>query len=282
MDGHDLSKTAPSRDTVRTRDGVNLFCRTWGDPAGQPVLFAHSWAAHSDMWRYQMADLADRGYRCIAYDRRGHGRSSDPGHGYDTDSLADDMAQVIEAFDLTGAVLVGHSMAGGEIVRYLTRHGSGRVAKIVLIAPTTPCVAKRADNPHGIDPAMFEAVRATWRKDFHKWIGDNAAPFFTPETSPEAVRWMVDLTDSVSLDAAIACNREMTAADFRAEMRRIDVPTLVIHGDVDASAPLELTGRPTAALIPGARLEVYEGAPHGLFVTHMDRLNGDVAALIAA
>jgi len=281
MDGHDLQTNARNLDSVRTRDGVNLFCRTWGDPKGPPIVFIHSWAAHSDMWRYQMADLAERGYRCIAYDRRGHGRSGDPGHGYDTDSLADDLAQVIEAFDLAGVVLIGHSMAGGEIVRYLTRHGSGRVARIVLLAPTTPCVARRADNPDGIDPEIFAAVRAGWRKDFHKWIGDNAAPFFVPETPPETVRWMVDLTSSVSLDAAIACNLEMTAADFRAEMTAIDVPTLVIHGDIDASAPLELTGRPTAALIPGARLEMYEGAPHGLFVTHMERLNADVAAFIA-
>jgi non-heme chloroperoxidase len=244
-------------------------------------VFAHSWAAHGDMWRYQMADLAARGYRCIAYDRRGHGRSGDPGHGYDTDSLADDLAQVIEAFDLSGAVLIGHSMAGGEIVRYLTRHGSARIARIVLLAPTTPCLARRPDNPNGVDPVMFEALRAGWRRDFHKWIGDNAAPFFVPETSPETVRWMVELTSSVSLDAAIACNREMTAADFRGEMTAIDVPALVIHGDIDASAPLELTGRPTAALIPGARLEVYEGAPHGLFVTHMERLNTDVAAFLA-
>lgn len=278
MDGTDL-RTSPAPDHVRTRDGVSLFTRAWG--AGQPVAFVHSWAAHSEMWRYQMADLAHRGHRCIAYDRRGHGRSGDVGRGYDYDSLADDLASVIAAFDVRDAVLVGHSMAGGEIVRYLTRHGADRVAKIVLLAPTTPCVAKRADNPNGVDPAFFEGVRAQWRADFTGWLWANIDPFLAPETPTEVRRWLAAIAESVPLDAAQACNVAMVEADFRDELRAITVPTLVIHGDADASTPIEISGRPTAELVPGAKLIVYEGAPHGLFVTHRQRLNDDLAAFIA-
>jgi pimeloyl-ACP methyl ester carboxylesterase len=278
MDGtHTPQITAP--DHVAARDGARLFCRAWGE--GRPVVFLHSWAAHSQMWRCQMADMVQRGYRAIAYDRRGHGLSSDVGRGYDYDTLADDLAAVLDAFDARDAVLVGHSMAGGEIVRYLSRHGARRVAKIVLLAPTTPCVAQRPDNTNGVDPAYFESLRAEWRADFTGWLWANIEPFFTPDTPAEVRRWLAAMADSVSLDAALACNRAMVEADFRDELRAITVPTLVIHGDADASTPVELSGRPTADLVPGARLIVYEGAPHGLFVTHRARLNEDLAAFIA-
>jgi non-heme chloroperoxidase len=278
MDGTHLPQTAPTPDTIRTADGASLYVRSWG--TGAPVLFLHSWTMSGDMWRYQMAHLADRGARCIAFDRRGHGRSSDPGQGYDYDTLADDIAAVIEALDLTGVTLVGHSMGCGEAVRYLNRHGAARVKKIVMLAPTTPFLLKTDDNPHGIDGAMFEAVRGLWRTDFDQWMDDNAAAFFTPETSPAAVRWVMSMTHAVSLRAAIACNVAVAETDFREELQAIEVPALVIQGDRDASGPVEITGRPTADLIPGARLIVYEGAPHGLFVTHADRLNADLAAFI--
>jgi pimeloyl-ACP methyl ester carboxylesterase len=278
MDGHQTLPT-PVPDHVVASDGARLSCRAWGE--GRPIVFLHSWAAHSDMWRYQMADLADRGWRCIAYDRRGHGRSSDIGHGYGYDNLADDLAVVMEAFDARDAVLVGHSMAGGEIVRYLTRHGAERVRGIVLLAPTTPCIALRPDNPNGVDVAVFAETRAAWRRDFHGWLADNAGPFFDAETRPEIVRWLVDMAASCSLDAAQACNIAMVEADFRAELARIDVRSLVICGDADASAPLALTGRPTADLIPGARLEIYPGAPHGLFLTHRRQVNDALAAFAA-
>ena len=278
MDGTHLPQGAPTPDVIRTKDGVSLYLRSWG--AGAPVLFLHSWTMSGDMWRYQMAHLADRGARCIAFDRRGHGRSSDPGRGYDYDTLADDVAAVIQALDLTGVTLVGHSMGCGEIVRYLTRHGSAQVSKIVLLAPTTPFLLKTPDNPNGIDGALFEAVRGLWRADFDQWMDDNAAPFFTPETSPTMVRWVLSMTHAVSLRAAIDCNVAVAETDFRQELKAIGMPTLVIQGDRDASGPVEITGRPTADLIPGARLIVYEGAPHGLFATHIERLNSDLAAFI--
>lgn len=280
MDGNHLPTTAPVTDPniIVTRDGTPLFHRAWGE--GAPIVFVHSWSMNSDMWRGQMVELAPRGARCIAYDRRGHGRSGDPGRGYDYDTLADDLAAVIDAYDLTGAVLVGHSMGCAEIVRYLTRHGSSRVKGVVLLAPTTPFLLKTDDNPYGVDGALFEAVRATWRADFPKWMEDNAPPFFRPETSAAKVRWLLAMTDRVSLQAAIECNRAVVETDFRAELPRIDVPTLVIQGDKDASGPVEITGAPTAALVPGAELKVYEGAPHGLFVTDAERFTADLASFV--
>jgi pimeloyl-ACP methyl ester carboxylesterase len=237
---------------------------------------------YSDMWEYQMMHLVGRGRRCIAYDRRGHGRSGDPGGGYDYDSLADDLASVIETLELAEITLVGHSMAGGEIARYLTRHGSARIARVALVAPTTPFLLRTADNPGGIDPAMFEAMRTDWLRDRPQWLADNAAPFFAPDTSPEMVRWLIGIALGSTLQAWIECNRAVAETDFRAELRRIDVPVLVVHGDADQSAPIELTGRRTAELIPGCRFERYAGAPHGLFITHMARLNADLADFIAS
>jgi non-heme chloroperoxidase len=169
-------------------------------------------------------------------------------------------------------------MAGGEIVRYLTRHGSARVKRIALLAPTLPLMIRTEDNPDGIPGEMLEAQRALWRRDFPKWVADNTAPFFTPETSPELIRWAIDLLLSISLPIAIACNRAVMETDFRAELRRIEVPTLLLHGDKDVSAPLALTGERAAALLPNCRLKIYEGAPHGLMYTHMDRVNADLAA----
>jgi len=264
---------------IETADGTRLFYRDWG--AGKPVVFLHSWGVNSQMWGYQMADLLDQGLRCIAFDRRGHGRSGDPGRGYDADTLSDDLAAVLDGLDLREATLVGHSMGGGEIVRYLSRHGSGRVARVVLLAPNTPFLMRTGDNPHGIDPAAFAAARAVWRRDFPKWVSDNTRPFFVADTSPEMMRWGAGMLLSTPLPVLLACNQVVTETDFRPDLRAITIPTLIIHGDKDVSHPIDLTGRPSAALIPGARLIVYQGAPHGLFVTHMERLNADLRAFIA-
>jgi pimeloyl-ACP methyl ester carboxylesterase len=234
------------------------------------------------MWDYQFAALGDRGVRCIAYDRRGHGRSDQPAAGYDYDTLADDMAGVIEALDLTDLTLIGHSMGGAEIVRYLSRHGGARVRRIVLLAPVLPYFTKTVDNPHGVPGEMIEAMRAEWLKDFPRWVADNAAAFFTPATSPELRKWALDMLLASTLPVALACNRTVVETDFRAELPRLRVPTLLIHGDNDASAPLEITGRPAAALIPGCQLKIYQGAPHGLMFTHMARLNADLLEFIGA
>jgi pimeloyl-ACP methyl ester carboxylesterase len=262
---------------IETTDGTRLFYKDWG--SGKPVLFVHSWAVNADMWDYQMIHLVDRGCRCIGYDRRGHGRSSQPGNGYDFDTLADDLATVVEELDLTDLTLIGHSMGGGEIIRFLTRHGDKRVARVALLGPTLPFFMKTADNPNGIDKSVFETARAAWRKDFHKWLDDNTAPFFVPETSPGMVKWLIGLIEQSSLKAMIDCNISTTETDFRPELPDIKVPTLILHGDKEASVPLPLS-RETAALMPNCRLEVYEGAPHGLFITHMDRVNADLAAFI--
>lgn len=269
----------PMAGPIRTPQGVRLFHRDWGE--GPPVVFIASWSLPSDSWAYQMLALAEAGCRCVAYDRRGHGQSDDPGRGFDFDTLADDLAAVMEALDLRDATLVGFSMGGGEIVRYLTRHGAGRVARIVLIGSTTPMLVRAADNPGGIDPAVFEAFRReSLMRDFPGWIDDNMVPFVTPDTPPGLRNWVKEMALRSSAMALLGCHRAIASADFRAELRAVAVPTLVVHGEHDETCPLELTGKPTAALVPGARLALYEGAPHGLFLTHRDRLNADLLAFV--
>ena len=261
---------------VETRDGQQLFHKDWG--TGAPVLFLAAWALPSDMWDYQMVPLSEHGLRCIAYDRRGHGRSSHPGTGYDYDTLADDLAAVLDALDLREVTLVGMSMAGGEIVRYLTRHRQRRIARVVLVATdATPFRLQAADNPRGIPAERAEYFRRQLLlRDYPNWMEENREPFFVPETSRQMQEWVRSMMLRTSMKALVECNRSMTSTDFRAELPKITVPTLLIHGDKDVSAPLEVTGRPTASLIPRARLEVYEGAPHGLFLTHMERLTRDL------
>jgi len=260
---------------IRTADGVNLFYRDWGQ--GEPVVFVASWSLPSDQWNYQMLALSEAGLRCIAFDRRGHGRSSDPGRGYDFDTLADDLAAVLDVLDLRGLTLVGHSMATGEIIRYLTRHGSERVARIALLGTITPLLFGSTDNPDGIDASYFETFRREeLMRDFPKWIEDNLPPFVTPKTTPQMRDWVRGMALQASGKALLDCNRAITTADFRDELPTITVPTLVIHGDQDVTCPINLTGRRTAELVPGAKLKVYEGAPHGIFVTHIDHLNADL------
>jgi pimeloyl-ACP methyl ester carboxylesterase len=264
---------------IRTDNGVELFYRDWGD--GAPVLFVAGWSLPSDMWQYQMLALSQRGLRCIAFDRRGHGRSSDPGRGYDFDTLADDLAAVIEALDLRRVTLVGHSMGCNEIVRYLSRHGSARVERVALLGAMTPMLCHDDSNPAGIDPALLEFFRSQQLgRDFPQWVDDNMAPFLAPDTSPAIANWLRQLALGASLQGLVECNRALAEADFRPELRRIDRPVLLIAGDLDVSAPLALTAEPSAALIPDVRLVVYEGAPHGMFVTHMERVNRDLLTFL--
>lgn len=261
---------------IDTPAGAHLFVRDWG--TGKPIVFVHGWAMNSDCWQYQMTDLASRGLRCIGYDRRSHGRSSDPGTGFDFDTLSSDLGSVLNRLDLRDVTLVAHSMGSGEVIRYLTRHGAKRVARIVLVGSTTPFVLKTPGNAQGVDASVLDAVRANWQRDLPKWLADNAGPFFGDAASPEMVAWGIQMCNQVSVRAAVECHRAMAETDFRAEMKKITVPALIIHGDRDVSAPLELTGRRSAALIPGSELRVYKGAPHGLFLTHMERLNRDLYA----
>lgn len=265
---------------IVARDGTKLFHRDWGE--GAPMVFMAGWTLTSEAWAYQAADLSDQGVRCIAYDRRGHGRSDDPGRGYDIDTLADDLDSVLTTLHLRGVTIVAHSMASGEITRYLTRHGAGRVARVVYLAPTTPFLTRTADNPDGAPAAYFERARKTWKTDFPRWLDDNTDPFVTPQTSTGMKDWIKSIMLTCSMQAVVECNKSMVGTDFRRELTKISLPCLVIQGDRDVSAPLPLTGQRTAQLIPGARLVVYEGAPHGLFVTHMDRLNADLLAFAKA
>jgi non-heme chloroperoxidase len=259
---------------IAAKDATALYYKDWG--SGRNVVFASSWGMNSDMWQYQMTPMVSQGFRCVAYDRRGHGRSMQPSHGYDYDTLADDLGALIEQLDLHEATLVGHSMAGGEIVRYLTRHGAGRIRRIVLVAPTTPFILKTPDNPDGVPREAFDHARAQWSADFPKWLADNAGPFFVADTSQAMMDWVLHLMTLTSLKALLDCNRAFVETDFRAELPKISVPTLIVQGDKDASTPLDLTGRKTAKLIPGAQLKVYEGAPHGLMFTHINRFNRDL------
>jgi non-heme chloroperoxidase len=265
---------------IERTDGTALFYRDWG--TGKPIVFVAGAGVPSGMWAYQMVPLVQAGFRCVAFDRRGHGRSSDPGRGYDFDTLSDDLAAVIETLDLREVTLVGHSMGCGEIVRYLTRHGSARVARVALIAPTTPFLLKTEDNPRGVDKAVFEELRAGFLRDYPQWLAENARPFVVAETSDAIIQWCMDLMLQTSLQAVVECNVAVTETDFRDELRRMDTPVLIVHGTVDQSAPIELTGRPTAELIRGSELRVYEGAPHGLLLTHIERLNADLLRFAGA
>lgn len=268
---------------VKADDRPVLFYRDWG--TGRPVLFCSAWALTSAEFQHQMAELVERGFRTIGFDRRGHGRSDDPGAGYDYDTLADDLAALIEHLDLHELTLVGHSMGGGEIVRYLSRHGDRRVARIVLLAATPPFLLKTESNPDGVDGSRFEAVRAVWRTDFPQWLEDSQGPYLGDglpgcAVSESTRRWTMNDMLTTSLQAAIDCNRAVVETDFRDELRAIELPTLIIHGDHDASAPIELTGHRQAELIPNSRLHVYEGAPHGLYLTHGARIINDLVAFI--
>lgn len=278
-----MNATAPyltdEPNTVRTADHTRLFYRDWGH--GTPLVFLSGWTLNSDMWAYQMEPLSRLGCRCIAYDRRGHGRSSDPGRGYDFDTLAADLDSVLSTLDLSNVTLVAHSIASGEVVRYLTRYGAERVARVAFIAPAaTPYLLKTEDNPNGIDAALFEQGRVALRRSFPDWIEANAALYFGSGTSRAPLDWTIRMMLQTSHQAMLELARVQTVTDFRAELARICVPSLVVQGDRDASAPLELTGRPTAALIEGASLNVYEGAGHGLYFTHAERLNQDLLAFL--
>ena len=267
--------------SVETRDGVRLFYKDWG--AGRPVVFCHGGILGADMWEYQMTALAAAGLRCIAHDRRGCARSGHPGRGYDFDTFADDLAALVERLDLREVTLVGHSMGCGEIARYLARHGAGRVRRAVLVATTTPYLLKTADNPDGIDRAVFDRMHAAASADRPRFTALSAGPFFGPAgaVSEELVRWGVGLALQACPLATLDTIRAFSETDFRADLRAFRVPTLVVHGRADQGAPLALTGERTARLIAGSRLEVYDTA-HGLFVTERERLNRDLLAFVRA
>lgn len=269
--------------TLTSSDNTQLYYKDWG--SGPIVVFMHAWAMSSDMWQYQMNALAELGYRCIAGDRRGHGRSDDPGTGFDLDTLAGDLDALVEHLDLHDITLVAHSLGGGEAIRYVTRHGSGRVARIALVAATSPCLLRRPDNAMGVDASIFEALRDQWRTDFSRWIADGVDGYVGRGlpgcgVSEALIEAQVRDMHRASLRGVIQTNQSMVEADLRDELRKLAVPALVVHGDHDVSAPIEITGRRTAELIPDNRFIVYENAPHGLYLTHRDRLTQDLIDFI--
>jgi non-heme chloroperoxidase len=265
---------------VTAGDGTKLFVQDWG--SGPPVLLLSAWTFDASIWGSSIVALNAKGFRCVAPDRRGHGRSDMPSTGYDLDTLTDDVAAVIEQRDLRDVTLVGFSMGTAEAVSYLGRYGSDRIARLVLVAPTTPFLVRTEDNPDAVPRAMIEADNAAIARDFAKWIAANEAPFFTSET-PEVTRaWIREMMLSVPLPVALACRKTIAFADLRQAAAKIDRPTLILHGDKDASAPLPLTGAKTAKLIKGSKLTVYEGAPHPLPLTHGERLLADMLAFMSA
>lgn len=270
---------------LTTRDGTEIYYKDWG--SGQPILFSHGWPLDADMWDAQMLFLASRGYRTIAFDRRGFGRSSQPWTGYDYDTFADDIHQLIEKLDLNDVLLAGFSMGGGDVTRYLARHGSKRVAKLALISAVTPIFGKAADHPQGVDLSVFAGIRDGLTADRAQFLDDFSTVFYGTnrpgaKVSQGVFKQTLFIALQASIKATLDCVTAFSETDFRPDMARIDVPTLVIHGDDDQVVPFETTGKLAAKLIAGSTLKVYPGAPHATCVTHADRVNEDLLAFLKA
>jgi pimeloyl-ACP methyl ester carboxylesterase len=270
---------------IHTADNTRLFYTDAG--SGTPVVFVASAWLSSQMWEFQVPYLADRGLRCIAYDRRGHGRSDWPWTGYDYETLADDLAALLNHLDLHEVSLVSHSAGAGEVVRYLARYGAARVARIAIVSGTTPFLMKTPDNPEGIDRSLMEADMAVRTEDRPKWFADHADSFFgigLPGigVSSEFTQFMITQCLQCSARATTEFFLTGFTSDLRRDLQTIAVPTLIIHGDRDVQAPIGLCGAKTAELVPQSTFVVYENAAHGLFVTHADRLNADLLAFVRA
>ncbi len=264
---------------VQARDGTNLFYKDWG--SGPPVVLIHGWPVNADMWEYQMPFLASQGLRTVAYDRRGFGRSDQPWSGYNYDTFADDLSSVLDHLGLEQVTLVGFSMGGGEIARFLSRHGPGRIAKAVLVSAVTPYLLKTPDNDTGAPVSVFNDMVEGLNKDRPSFLTDFGKKFFgvnllSHAVSAETLQWQQNLALMASPKATIDCVRAFGETDFRRDMAAFTVPTVIIHGDKDQTVPIEASGQVAHRMIPGSRLEVYGGAPHGLFITEKDRLNADL------
>jgi non-heme chloroperoxidase len=270
--------------TITTKDGAQIFYKDWG--SGPPVVFSHGWPLNADAWDEQLLFLASNGYRAIAHDRRGHGRSSQTWNGNDMDTYADDLAALVEALNLRNVVHVGHSTGGGEVVRYLGRHGTTRAAKAVLVDAVPPFLLKTADNPEGLPMELFDQIRAGLAADRSQFYEDFSAPFYGANRPGSKVSQGVRdqfwrLSMQAGLAGAYQCVKAFSATDFREDLKKIDVPTLVIHGDDDQIVPIAVGGMRTAKMIKGAVLKVYKGAPHGLMSTHQQQLNADLREFIS-
>jgi len=269
--------------TLITKDGTEIYYNDWG--TGQPVVFSHGWPLSADAFEDQMFYLASNGYRVIAHDRRGHGRSSQPWNGNDMDTYADDLAELVEALDLQEAIHVGHSTGGGEVARYIGRHGTGRVAKTVLIGAVPPVMVKSPTNPGGTPIEAFDQIRAGVLADRSQFFKDLSLAFYgynRPGAKvSEGVResfWLQGMR--AGFPASYFCIKAFSETDMTEDLKKIDVPTLVLHGDDDQIVPIADSGLLTAKLVKGATLKVIEGAPHGMCTTHKERINEELLAFI--
>ncbi|GAC1370831.1 MAG: alpha/beta hydrolase [Ktedonobacteraceae bacterium] len=272
-----------STNTITTKDGTRIFYKDWG--TGQPVVFSHGWPLNADAWDDQMLFVASHGYRAIAHDRRGHGRSSQPWDGNDMDTYADDLAALIETLDLKNAVLVGHSTGGGEVARYIGRHGTSRVAKAVLLGAVTPLMLKTDANPGGLPMKAFDDIRAGVLADRAQFYKDLSVPFFGANRPGSKVSqglkdtfWLWSM--QVGIKAAYDCIKAFSETDLTEDLKKFDVPTLIVHGDDDQIVPIADSALLSSKIVKGATLKVYPGADHGLASTHKEQFNSDLLSFL--
>ncbi len=264
---------------IPTRDGHGLYVKNWG--SGRPVVLIHGWPLSADSWDDHAVQIADAGFRVIAYDRRGFGRSDQPFGEYDYDSLSDDLSDVMTAMDLQDASIIGFSMGGGEVVRYMSRHAGRHVKKCGLISSVVPYMLKTDDNPHGVDQSIFNEMTQSMLADRPHFFAGFFRDFFgvgglSHPVSDEYLQWTRSVAMQASLKATLACANSFATTDFRPELDAVTVPTLIIHGTADATVPIDASGRPAAKAIQSSTLKEYEDAPHGLFATHREQLTKDL------
>ena len=269
--------------TITIKDGTRIYFKDWG--TGHPVVFSHGWPLSSDAWEDQMMFLAERGYRCIAHDRRGHGRSSQPWEGNEMNTYADDLAALVEALDLRDATHIGHSTGGGEVARYIGRHGTKRVAKAVLIGAVPPLMVKTPGNPGGLPMEAFDQIRAGVHADRSQFFKDLSAPFYGANRPGAKVSqglrdsfWLQGM--QCGLKAAYDCIKAFSETDFTEDLKKIDVPTLILHGDDDQIVPIADSALLSSKLVQGATLKIIPGAPHGMCSTLKDQINAELLAFL--